>query len=103
MEQYIIKGGSPLAGEVEITGAKNAALAILAASTMTDETVTIENMPDEADTNVLLGTMNDIGVFSHRVARHTVRVNAHLPRRGFGRRDDQHHDGRNPGIRSDDH
>ena len=42
MEQYIIKGGNPLVGEVEIGGAKNAALAILAAAIMTDETVTIE-------------------------------------------------------------
>ena len=41
MEQYVIKGGSPLVGEVEIGGAKNAALAILAAATMTDETVLI--------------------------------------------------------------
>ena len=39
MEQYIIKGGNPLVGEVEIGGAKNAALAILAAAIMTDETV----------------------------------------------------------------
>ena len=39
MEQYIIKGGSPLVGEVEIGGAKNAALAILATAIMTDETV----------------------------------------------------------------
>ena len=46
MEQYIIKGGNPLVGEVEIGGAKNAALAILAAAIMTDETVTIENLPD---------------------------------------------------------
>ena len=46
MEQYIIKGGHPLVGEVEIGGAKNAALAILAAAIMTDETVRIENLPD---------------------------------------------------------
>ena len=54
MEQYAIKGGNPLVGEVEIGGAKNAALPILAASVMTDETVYIENMPDVRDTNVLL-------------------------------------------------
>lgn len=76
MVKYVIKGGNPLVGEVEITGAKNAALAILAASTMTEDTVSIENMPDEADTNVLLGAMNDIGVFTHRTSRHTIRVNA---------------------------
>ena len=47
MEQYVIKGGNPLYGEVEIGGAKNAALAILAAAIMTDETVTIDNLPNE--------------------------------------------------------
>ena len=46
MEQYAINGGNPLVGEVEIGGAKNAALPILAASLMTDETVLVENMPD---------------------------------------------------------
>ena len=39
MEQYVIKGGNPLVGEVEIGGAKNAALAILSAAIMTDETI----------------------------------------------------------------
>lgn len=53
MEQYAINGGNPLVGEVEIGGAKNAALPILAASLMTDETVLIENMPDVRDTNIL--------------------------------------------------
>ena len=62
MEQYAIKGGNPLVGEVEIGGAKNAALPILAASVMTDETVYIENMPDVRDTNVLLSAMENIGV-----------------------------------------
>ena len=50
MEQYVIKGGNPLVGEVEIGGAKNAALAILSAAVMTDETVTIENVPNEIPT-----------------------------------------------------
>ena len=45
MDQYVIKGGNPLVGEVEIGGAKNAALAILAAAIMTDETVVVENLP----------------------------------------------------------
>lgn len=57
MEQYMVEGGNPLVGEVEIGGAKNAALAILAASVMTDETVLIENMPDVRDTNILLQAM----------------------------------------------
>lgn len=62
MEQFAIKGGNPLVGEVEIGGAKNAALAILAAAIMTDETVLIENMPDVRDTNVLIQAMESIGV-----------------------------------------
>ena len=54
MEQYVIRGGNPLVGEVEIGGAKNAALAILATAVMTDETVIIENLPDVRDINVLI-------------------------------------------------
>ena len=61
MDQYVIKGGNPLVGEVEIGGAKNAALAILAAAIMTDETVMVENLPDVRDTNVLLQAMEEIG------------------------------------------
>ena len=41
MEQYIMKGGNPLVGEVTISGAKNAALGILAAAIMTDDDVVI--------------------------------------------------------------
>ncbi len=76
MEQYVIKGGNPLVGEVEIGGAKNAALAILAAAIMTDETVAIENMPDVRDTNVLIQAMESIGVIVERINRHTVKINA---------------------------
>ncbi len=76
MEQYAIKGGNPLVGEVEIGGAKNAALPILAASVMTDDTVYIENMPDVRDTNVLLNAMSDIGVMVKRTERHKVTLNA---------------------------
>ena len=76
MEQYIVKGGHPLVGEVEIGGAKNAALGILAASVMTDEPVTIENLPDVRDTAVLIQAMESIGVVVDRIDRHTVRVNA---------------------------
>ena len=75
MEQYIIKGGNPLVGEVEIGGAKNAALAILAAAIMTDETVTIDNLPDVNDINVLLEAISGIGAEVDRIDRHTVRIN----------------------------
>ncbi|MFW5647115.1 MAG: UDP-N-acetylglucosamine 1-carboxyvinyltransferase, partial [Acetivibrio ethanolgignens] len=61
MEEYIMKGGKPLVGEVTIGGAKNAALGILAAAIMTDDTVTLENLPDVRDINVLLKAMEGIG------------------------------------------
>ena len=61
MEQYIMKGGNPLVGEVTISGAKNAALGILAASIMTDEEVLIENLPDVRDINVLLEPLRRLG------------------------------------------
>ena len=67
MEQYVIKGGNPLYGEVEIGGAKNAALAILAAAIMTDETVTIDNLPNVRDINVLLQAIEEIGAHVERV------------------------------------
>ncbi len=72
MEQYIIRGGNPLAGEIEISGAKNAALGILAAAIMTDDPVTIDNLPDVRDINVLLEAMESIGVRAERKSRHTV-------------------------------
>ncbi len=75
MEQYIIKGGHPLVGEVEIGGAKNAALAILAAGIMTDDTVRIDNLPDVNDINVLLSAIEGIGANVHRVDCHTVTIN----------------------------
>ena len=75
MEQYIIKGGKPLAGEVLIGGAKNAALGILAAATMTDETVTIDNLPDIRDINVMLQAIEGIGAHVEHTAQHEVRIN----------------------------
>ena len=75
MEQYVIKGGNPLYGEVEIAGAKNAALAILAAAIMTDETVTIDNLPNVRDINVLLQAIEEIGAHVERVDIHKVKIN----------------------------
>ena len=75
MEEYIIKGGKPLVGEVVIGGAQNAALGILAAAVMTDETVTIENLPDVRDINVLLQAIEGIGAIVDRVDKHTVKIN----------------------------
>ena len=75
MEQYVIKGGNPLYGEVEIGGAKNAALPILAAAIMADEPVTIENLPNVRDINVLLQAIEQIGAKVDRVNEHKVILN----------------------------
>ncbi len=74
MDQYIIKGGTPLVGEVEIGGAKNAALGLLAAAIMTDETVLIDNLPDVNDINVLLDAIAGMGAQVSRIDRHTVKI-----------------------------
>ncbi|MBO5521923.1 MAG: UDP-N-acetylglucosamine 1-carboxyvinyltransferase [Eubacterium sp.] len=74
-DKFVIKGGNPLVGEVEIGGAKNAALAILTAAIMTDEPVTVENIPDVSDINVLLEAISVIGATTERIDRHTVRIN----------------------------
>ena len=76
MEQYAIKGGNPLVGDVEIAGAKNAALPIFAAAAMTEETVYIENIPDVRDIDAMLEAMANIGVTVKRTSRHSVMINA---------------------------
>ncbi|WP_434310641.1 UDP-N-acetylglucosamine 1-carboxyvinyltransferase [Hominifimenecus sp. rT4P-3] len=73
--QYIMRGGAPLVGEVVISGAKNAALGILAAAIMTDESVVIDNLPDVQDIRVLLDAMREIGVIVERRDSHSVRIN----------------------------
>ncbi len=74
MGQYIIKGGNPLVGEVDISGMKNAALPILAASIMTDEEVVLENLPDVNDVRVLIEALRRIGASIEYQDRHTVKV-----------------------------
>ena len=74
MEQYVIKGGRPLEGEVTIAGAKNAALGILAAAVMTDQEVTIENVPNVRDTRVLLQAIQGIGARVRYIDEHTVAI-----------------------------
>lgn len=75
MEQYIIEGGTPLKGEVTISGAKNAALGIIAGAIMTDEDVLIENIPNVNDINVMLEAISEIGAEVDRLDAHTVRIN----------------------------
>ena len=76
MSQYIMRGGVPLSGEVTVSGAKNAALGILAAAVMTDEDVCIENLPDVRDINMMLDAIREIGAKVDRTSSHSVTINA---------------------------
>ena len=75
MNEFVIKGGKPLVGEVSISGAKNAALGILAAAVMCNEPVKIENLPYVSDIQVLLSAIEEIGAIVERIDHHTVRIN----------------------------
>ena len=75
MEQYVMRGGKPLCGEVTIGGAKNAALGILAAAVMADEVVTIENLPNVRDINIMIQAIAETGAYVNRVDEHTVKIN----------------------------
>ena len=78
MEQYIIRGGNPLVGEVEIGGAKNAALGILAAAIMTDETVILDNLPEVQDIKVLLEAISGIGARVDKIEKGKVAINGSM-------------------------
>lgn len=74
MEKYVIRGGHPLKGTVQISGAKNAALGIIAASIMTDDPVVIENMPDVNDIGVMLDAIVSMGGTVDRKDAHSYTV-----------------------------
>src|SRR5690349_22592347 len=62
MQKLIIRGGAPLAGEVRVSGAKNAALPILCASLLTSETLTIDNVPYLNDITTMLSLLRQMGI-----------------------------------------
>jgi UDP-N-acetylglucosamine 1-carboxyvinyltransferase len=62
MQKLIIQGGIPLSGEIRISGAKNAALPILCASLLTDETLTIKNVPHLNDVTTMLSLLGQMGI-----------------------------------------
>ena len=74
MEKFVIRGGKALRGEVEISGAKNAAVAILPATILAKDVFTIENVPDIRDINSMLHILEEMGAKIGYIARSTVQI-----------------------------
>jgi len=72
--KYVINGGKQLYGEVEISGAKNAAVAIIPAALMVDGVCRIENLPDISDVNTLLSILKEMGAKIHAVNKRTIDI-----------------------------
>ncbi len=75
LTKYVIRGGKPLYGEVEISGAKNAAVAILPAALLVDGTCRIENIPQISDVTLILTMLRELGASVRVVNRSTVEIN----------------------------
>ncbi|MDO5413194.1 MAG: UDP-N-acetylglucosamine 1-carboxyvinyltransferase [bacterium] len=74
MEKYIIHGGTALRGEVEISGAKNAAVAIIPAALMVDGVCRIENIPQISDTDMLLTILKELGAKIRFINKSTIEI-----------------------------
>ncbi len=74
MAYYKIQGGKPLFGTVTISGAKNAAVAILPAALLVNGTCRIENVPDISDVRLLLEILADMGAGIHRLSPNTLEI-----------------------------
>ena len=76
MEKYVINGGKPLQGEVDISGAKNAAVAIIPATLMVDGICRIENMPQISDTDMLLTILTQLGAEVRMICPGTIEIDS---------------------------
>ncbi len=76
MTKYVIDGGRKLRGEVTISGAKNAAVAIIPAALLVDGTCRIENIPEIRDVTLMLDLLRDIGAQVRLINRNCVEINA---------------------------
>ena len=76
MEKYVINGGKPLQGEVELSGAKNAAVAIIPAALMVDGICRIENIPEISDTDMLLKILSQLGAKVRLINRSTIEIDS---------------------------
>ena len=82
MTKYIVEGGRPLFGEIHISGAKNAAVAIIPAALMVSGPCRIENIPQISDVTLLLGILQDLGARVRFLNPHTVEIDCSRLRNG---------------------
>lgn len=74
LEKYVINGGRPLRGEVEISGAKNAAVAIIPAALMVNGVCRLENIPQISDADMLLTILTHLGAKVRTLNRSTIEI-----------------------------
>ena len=74
MEKYVIRGGRQLHGEIEVSGAKNAAVAIIPAALMVDGVCRLENIPQISDADMLLTILEHLGARVRTVNKSTVEI-----------------------------
>ncbi len=76
MEKFVIHGGRRLSGEIEVSGAKNAAVALIPAVLLCDEPCILENVPDISDVSMSLRIMYEMGATVEYIDKTTVRISA---------------------------
>ena len=76
MSSFIVNGGKQLKGTIVPQGAKNEALQIISAVLLTSEPITVNNIPDILDVNLLIELLEDMGVKVERIDRHTCTFTA---------------------------
>jgi UDP-N-acetylglucosamine 1-carboxyvinyltransferase len=74
LEKFVIRGGKPLKGEVYISGAKNAAVALVAATILCDEPCILENVPEISDITKCLKILKEMGAQVELLDRHTIKI-----------------------------
>ena len=76
MDKFVIHGGHRLTGEIEVSGAKNAAVALIPAVLLSDEPCVLENVPDISDVSISLQIMSEMGATVEYLTKTTVRISA---------------------------
>ena len=78
MENFVINGGKELFGEVNISGAKNAAVAIIPAAILADDVVRIENIPNISDVSLIIKILDQMGADIKVVNKDTIEIDTRV-------------------------